>query len=264
MFYGQEDIKKELEFLIKDVKDSGNNHNILFRAPSGYGKTTASFMLIKSINNGLKDFGYYIPDSDGNITNILDFYRIHFIDEIHCLKHPEILYPLLDSKKYTFILASNESGDLKEPLKNRCIQFIFEPYTEGDMFNIVNDLLIKYKLSKELIMEISLRCKKIPRVAKIICERLDYTFKNYIIPNNLEELNMILQNILHIEKKGLNRQDLIYLDYLQNIESSSLQNIIYGTGIDRETILTEVEPYLLHLGLISITSRGRKINNVKG
>ncbi len=261
MFYGQDAIKRELNFLIKDIKNEDNNHNILFRAPSGYGKTTAAFMMIKVINDGLKNFGYYTPDSDGNIPEICDFYRIHFIDEVHCLKHPEILYPLLDSGNYTFILASNESGDLKEPLKNRCIQFIFEPYTETDMFNIVNDILNRYHLSEELIMEIAIRCKNIPRIAKIICERLVYVFNNYLVPNNIEELNSILQNILHIEQKGLTKQDLIYLDYLKNIENSSLQNIIYGTGIDRNTILTEIEPFLLHLGLISISSRGRKINN---
>ncbi len=261
MFYGQETIKRELDFLIEDIKNEGNNHNILLRAPSGCGKTTLAFIMIKLINDGLKDFGYYIPDSDGNIPEIFNYYRLQFIDEVHCLKQPEILYPLLDSKDYTFILASNESGELREPLKNRCIQFIFEPYNSNDMFNIINNILSIYNLSEELIMEVATRCKNTPRIAKIVCERLTYVFKNYLVPRNIEELNSILENILNIKKKGLNKQDMIYLEYLNNMEISSLQNIIYGTGIDRATILTEIEPYLLHLGLISISSRGRKLNN---
>jgi Holliday junction DNA helicase RuvB len=165
----------------------------------------------------------------------------------------------MDSKRYVFLLASNESGELKEPLKNRCIQFIFSPYSNQDMNLIVSDILNKYNLSEEVTNEIASRCRSTPRIAKVVCERLSYIFKSYLVPRNLAELDQILNGILNIRANGINEMDQIYLNYLYDVKKSSLTNLIYSTGIDKNTILTEIEPHLLHLKLIRITSKGREI-----
>jgi Holliday junction resolvasome RuvABC ATP-dependent DNA helicase subunit len=255
-FFGQEFIIKELNIILENLKREHSHINLLFRAPSGCGKTTVGLICIQYL--GLDDFAYYIPDSSGMIKFREDKW-IHFIDEIHALKHPEILYPYMDSNKYIFLLTSNVSGKLSEPLKDRCIQLVFQPYSVHEMSLIIKSMLKDFTLSEEMYIEIAKRCRNTPRVAKIICERLTHTFKSYLLPRNITELNHILKDILNIREDGINEMDQIYLDYLGKVRNSSLKNIIYGTGLDKETIITEIEPQLLRLNLIKITSRGREI-----
>jgi Holliday junction resolvasome RuvABC ATP-dependent DNA helicase subunit len=255
-FYGQENIVRELNFILENIRMEHSSTNILFRAPSGCGKTTLGLICAQYL--GIKDFAYYIPDSNG-LIEFRDNKWIQFIDEAHTLIQPEIIYPYMDSKKYVFLLASNESGELKEPLKNRCIQFIFHPYTNQDISLVVKDILGRYNLTDEIINEISSRCRNTPRIAKVVCERLIYIFNSYLVPRNLEELNQILTGVMNIKENGINEMDQIYLNYLYDVRKSSLTNLIYATGIDRNTILTEIEPHLLHLRLIKITSKGREI-----
>jgi Holliday junction resolvasome RuvABC ATP-dependent DNA helicase subunit len=126
------------------------------------------------------------------------------------------------------------------------------------MEEIVEQFLLKYKLSKKEIEIIASRCKNIPRLAKIICTRLSYVFNNLGVSKNVEELESYLSNILSIQKNGLNELDRRYLEYLSIVKRSSLQNIIINTRIDKETIMTEIEPYLIFLNLIKITSKGRE------
>jgi Holliday junction resolvasome RuvABC ATP-dependent DNA helicase subunit len=166
----------------------------------------------------------------------------------------------MDSGEYNFILISNLSGGMKEAFRNRCIEFIFDPYEEEDMIAIVNNFLQKYHLTRDLVERIALRTRNNPRVAKIICERLQYIFNNHLIPKTIDELELILNNILYIREDGLNRQDDLYLDFLRRSGICSLETLSRGTGLDKETIQREIEPYLLYLGKIKITSRGRIIN----
>lgn len=256
-FIGQKNIIKELGYLLSDVLD-GRNYNILFRAPSGFGKTRLGLLCLNYL--GLSESRYYIPNSKGEIEEEINLEkRFHFIDEIHILETPEILYPIMDSRKYTFILASNESGNLKEPLINRCVPFIFAPYTKDELIQMVKNHLEMFHLSDDLILEITERCKNNPRIIKINCERLSYIMRNRGVPRDKNDLLSILENIMHIKYGGLNRLDEIYLDYLRRVERASLNTISSGTGLDKNLILTEIEPLLLNLGHIKITSKGREI-----
>lgn len=258
-FYGQEKIQRELDFMLPHILE-GNNLNVMFRAPSGYGKTTLGLICLYYLDREFKNSAYYLPKGDelDNVFN--ENKRFHFIDEIHILNNPEFLYPLMDSNKYTFFLASNETGILKEPLRNRCVQFIFSNYSEEEMKTIVRDL-IRYNLTDDMILLISNRSRNTPRVAKVICIRLNYIFKSYGVPKNVDELDKVLTEILNIQEGGLTEQDLNYLDYLRRVNRASLNTIMSGTRLDRETILTEIEPLLLYQNKIKITSRGRELVN---
>lgn len=255
-FIGQENIIEELRYLLADIRE-GRNYNLLFRAPSGFGKTTLGLICLNSF--GLNDSYYYIPDTDGNINlNAIREKRFHFIDEVHLLKTPEPLYQYLDTGNYTFILASNESGNLKEPLINRCIPFIFEPYSDDELYQITRRY-INQNLPDEFILEVSRRCKRNPRIIKVTCTRINYIVKNYRI-NSDEDYMGILENILQIKGGGLNRHDLIYLEYLERTGGhASLNALSSGTGLDKNLILSEIEPGLLYLGIIKITSKGREL-----
>lgn len=256
-FIGQESILEELRYLLADIRE-GRNYNILFRAPSGFGKTTLGLICLNSF--GLNDSYYYIPDNDGIINlDAIREKRFHFIDEIHMLKTPEPLYQYLDSNQYTFILASNESGNLKEPLINRCIPFIFEPYSDDELYQMTRKYINNPDLPDDFVLEVSRRCKRNPRIIKITCTRINYIIKNYKI-NSDDDYMRILEDILQIRGGGLNRHDLIYLEFLERIGGHASLNVLSsGTGLDKNLILSEIEPGLIYLGIIEITSKGRKL-----
>jgi Holliday junction resolvasome RuvABC ATP-dependent DNA helicase subunit len=250
-------IKREIELLLHDIKENNRNLNILLRAPSGYGKTTCGLIILQRL--GIENAEYLLPNNDGTLDNLNLGKRFHFIDEAHLIKEPERLYPLMDSSNYTFIIATNESGTLKEPLRNRCIQFIFSKYSFEELKLIVRENLGKYNLSNEMIELITGRVKGNPRIAKIICTRLGYVFSGVGVPNDINELIYILENILQIDENGITELDKIYLNYLQSCGGlAGINTLINGTHIDKETITGEIEPNLINLGLIQITSRGRK------
>lgn len=166
-FRGQKRIVKELGILLDDVV-GGRNLNFLFRASSGYGKTTLALLALNIL--GFGSSAIYIPEDGVLNMPFQEQLRFHFIDEIHTLKSPEFLYPIMDSSEYTFFLASNESGDLKEPLRNRCIPFIFSQYSLEEMGGVVRNNL-SIQLEENMINLIASRCRGTPRVAKIICTR---------------------------------------------------------------------------------------------
>lgn len=249
MFIGQQKLWTLLDVLIEKMKE-GENINIMFRAPSGYGKTKMAVIAATEVTNE-SDIQYELPDSNGEVY--LDTSkRIIIIDEVHEMKQPELIYPLLDSEKHCIFLCSNETGELKEPLVNRCIPFIFDDYSIEEIEGIIKSNL---EVPLEYRKEIALSCQKNPRIAKKICQTLGYIFqKNY--PNSVEELRSIVINILQIEN-GLNLEQRKYINFLQKVERASLDLISSALRIDKKTIQKDIEPYLVRTDRIRITSRGR-------
>jgi Holliday junction resolvasome RuvABC ATP-dependent DNA helicase subunit len=257
MIYGQTRIRQELLYLTNDI-NSGTNHNIMFRAQSGYGKTTLALTCAK-ILGGPNHCAYYIPEN-GEIADIDIQKRIHIIDEAHTIETPEVLYPIMDSGEFTFFVLTNEGGDIKEPFRNRCIQLIFAPYTIEELSNIVRDRLNTFNLPDNVNTRIAELSRGNPRYAVKLCERLGYVFRNLYKPSSLAEVNTILLTILNINEDGLNELDRAYLDYLNRAGGrASLASIIGGTGLDRSTIMRDIEPGLLYMRRIKITSRGREL-----
>lgn len=253
MFVGQEHIRRELELLIKDIKTNNNKYNILLVAPSGYGKTTLAYSILI-----LLDF------NTGSITLPPDFKfdyskPNHFIDEVHLLDTPEILYPIMDSNKYNIILATNELGELKEPLINRCIVFSFSPYTKEELTNIASNRLIT-PISKDVLEALVDMSAGNPRNLVVLCRRL-----NYILPTlgntiNLNTFRDICDNILDLSPDGLNHLMITYLNYLYHVGGHcGIKQLCYGIHLTETTVLRDIEPALLYLGYVRITSRGREL-----
>lgn len=259
-FIGQEKIWTEVSLVVEDIKNNGNNHSIIFRAPSGYGKTTLALMCINFI--GLNKSMYYFPSDDGlGMTPPLNLNKkISILDEAHRYKNQERLYPLMDSGEYSWFILTNETGSLKEPLVNRCIQFIFQPYTKENLSKIAENSLATYKFPQEFLSEIGKRCIH-PREVKITCERLRIVFNNYLIPKTLEEFNSILEEILGINDNGFTVMEENYLNFLGKVGGvASLNTIANGLRVDKATILRDIEPKLLYTNKILISSKGRKLN----
>ena len=257
-FIGQERILREIALITDDI-NAGNNHNILFRAQSGYGKTHLGLSILLFL--GSERGTYYLPSSDGVELNppFMEDKLIHLVDEVHTYKNQEQLYPLMDSGRFSFILMSNETGQLREPLINRCIQFNFEPYTAENINQIVELKLNKYNLDRLLIEQIGSKCST-PREVKILCERLMIIFNNYLLPDSPQELERILEEIMGISQEGLTTLELDYLNLLTRLGGqASLNTLSYGLRLDKATIMRDVEPKLIYLNKITISSRGRQL-----
>ncbi len=239
-FYGQERLKAELNLILIDIKEKGINHNILLRAPSGFGKST--LMMVSMSYLGWENCLYFIPDS---VTPTLNR-RIILVDEVHLLEVPEILYPAMDSGNQSFFLATNESGVLKEPLVNRCIQLNFEPYSPSVILQMIRDQI---KLNEEDEQILVAASGLNPRIVKKLIERIRIIGTAYEKP--LE--------ILGIDTDGFSAQERNYLSALQELGSASLKTISAVTHISEAEILRDIEPKLLYQKKIIITSKGRKI-----
>jgi Holliday junction resolvasome RuvABC ATP-dependent DNA helicase subunit len=260
-FVGQERVRNLLDLMIPELK-GGRNINILFKAQSGYGKTTLAYSLAWKIGNQSWDnYQYILPNDEGKIE--IDYSkRVIILDEVHTFKYPETLYPLMDSKKYIFILCTNESGNLKEPLMNRCMPFIFDEYTFWEIDFLIKDLFKKNHnliLPDEVSKEITANSNLNPRVAKMgLVEPLSFIFKNQGIPKTREETKEIIKVQLDIID-GLNLNHRNYLELLRSVDTASISTICAYLNLDRSTVMNYVEPALIKRKLIRITSRGRKL-----
>jgi Holliday junction resolvasome RuvABC ATP-dependent DNA helicase subunit len=253
-FQGQARLLREVALIENEIR-AGRNLNIMLAAPSGWGKTT---LALRIINNTVGLGG-------AQISGPPDFWadprkRVNFLDEIHMLENPENLYRYLDWGSPVYILATNELGLVKEPLVRRCIPLVFDPYTLSDMVGIVSNILSEFRLSSTVYESIANRCKHSPGIAKVLCQRMSYIFRNVRIPTNLADLDRLIEDILAIDKSGLNAQDRRYLAILQiNGGRSSLDLLCNTLHLDRSTVLREIEPQLIYLGYIKISSKGREL-----
>lgn len=253
MFYGQEEIIKELNIIREEVI-KGKNFSMLFVGASGYGKTTLAIRFMNSITS-LNNYEY-LPPIDYTFHRNR---RFHIFDEIHLIEHIETLYSVIDCGEYTNIFITNEYGDIPEPLLNRCIPFVFTPYTQVEIKLILSDRLRQFRLSEEMLNYLGLCTDGVPRKAKILSDRLNYIFLNKNIPRSLRELQSLCQDILGISSNGLDRLQNMYMDYLRIVDRAGIDSISASLRIPKTIILRDIEPGLIYRNLIEITSRGRTI-----
>lgn len=263
-FIGQEELVNNIHYLVDDI-ELGNNYNFIFRAPSGYGKTYLAARIVHFIHFKTLTRSYisftgdkwrYFPDK-----------RFQLIDEVHLLKDPERIYPLMDSGEHTFMLMSNEYSELLEPLVNRCFAFNFAPYRREDLAKIAAKFLEKHNVILTIeMMEILVdNSRLMPREVINLCKRLIVIFRQNGKPNSVEELERYLFQFCGIRPGGFSANDEAYINFLQENGRAGLTTLANVLQIPRQTIQNEIEPFLLRKNLIQITSRGRILNdNING
>lgn len=290
-YIGQESIKNNLHVLLEAAKQ--RNHppeHILFYGPPGLGKTTLAHLIAKHTNTQIKITSGPSIEKVGDLASILTNLApgdILFIDEIHRLNKAveEILYPAMESgvldiiigkgpsarsiqlelPPFTLIAATTKISMISAPLRSRFSGGIFrlEFYTDVEIGKIIKRSadILGVEIENEAIAEIAKRSRKTPRTANYLLKRCrDYSQIN---KTNLtkDSVDKTLQ-MLDIDEIGLTKADVAVMNALIrkfNGGPVGLGTLAMSLSEEEGTIEEFNEPYLLQLGLIERTSRGRMV-----
>lgn len=288
-YVGQRKILETLKVFTDAVKKRGfSSEHILLYGPPGIGKTTLAHIIANELKSEIKITSGAVIQKSGDLAAILTNLKngdVLFIDEIHRLPKPveEILYPVMEDyfldivigkgpsartvrlpiPKITIIGATTRLALLSAPLRDRfgLVQRL-DFYTDDEMISIVkrSSTIFGLPITDDAVDEIVKRARKTPRLANRILKRARDIFevkKHTIIDSNLLKT---LFNMLDIDEVGLSTLDVKYLYLLgEKFQNTAvgIDTIALSMTEDVRTIEEFVEPYLLQLGLIKKTSRGR-------
>ncbi|MBU0545707.1 Holliday junction branch migration DNA helicase RuvB [Patescibacteria group bacterium] len=289
-FVGQEQIKQNLKISIEASKKRGDvlEHVLLYGNP-GLGKTTLSHIIAKEMNANIKVTSGPALEKVGDLAAILSNLQeneILFIDEIHRLNKTieEVLYPALEDysldiilgsgpaartirmplNKFTLIGATTKMSMISGPLRDRFGHtFHLNFYEQSDIEKILhrNAQLLNVEIQPEAKLLIAERCRRTPRIANRLLKRLrDYAeVKN---DGRIDEgAAMEALQMLQIDKFGLDEIDRSLLQALiQKFGGgpTGLNTLAASIAEEMDTIETVYEPFLLQMGLIERTPRGRR------
>ena len=288
-YVGQNQIKENLIIFIKAAKHRNEPiEHLMLYGPPGLGKTTLAHIIANETEVGIRVTSGPAIERAGDLASILTNLGdgdILFIDEIHRLNRniEEVLYPAMEDyaidlimgkgpsaktmrinlPKFTLIGATTKIGSLSSPLRDRfgAIHRL-EFYTEQELAEIVRRaaIILEVKIDEGGISEIAKRSRRTPRIANRILKRVrDYAQVKYdgIITQKIAKESL---DKIEIDDLGLDRNDR---DYLRTIIEKfgggpvGLDTIAAATSEDRDTIEDVIEPYLLQLGFIDRTKKGR-------
>lgn len=290
-YIGQEKIKRNLKIGIDAAKKRGDPvEHILFYGPAGLGKTTLSHIISKEMGVGMKVTSGPAIERVGDLGSILTNLEngdVLFIDEIHRLNKliEEVLYPAmedykldiiigkgpsartiqLDLPKFTLIGATTRLGAISNPLRNRFGSVHrLEFYTEEEIARILSRSsgILGIRIEPDGAARIARASRRTPRVANRLLKRT----RDYVQTKDQDTITTALAEealgLLEIDHLGLEPTDRHILSTI--IEKFSggpvgLQTLSAATSEERETIEDVYEPFLIQLGLIARTPRGRVV-----
>ena len=291
-FVGQRAARENLRVFIAAAKARGDAlDHVLFFGPPGLGKTTLAQIVAREMGVGFRATSGPVIAKSGDLAALLTNLEdgdVLFIDEIHRLQPAveEVLYPAMEDRaldlmigegpsarsvridlpRFTLVGATTRQGLLTTPLRDRFgIPVRLQFYTVEELTRVVTRAagLLGLAVSPDGAAEIAARARGTPRIAGRLLRRVrDFA---HAAGQDLVDAPAAdgALNRLEVDRLGLDAMDRRYLTMIADIYRGGpvgVETLAAGLSEPRDTVEEVIEPYLIQLGLIARTARGRCLN----
>ena len=292
-YIGQEGVKKNLKILVDATRKRKDQlEHILIHGPSGLGKTTLAYLIAKEFGTGIRITSGSALQKAGDIGSILSSLNTGdflFIDEVHRLNKSveETLYPAMENYRldiiigkgtaaktlqikippFTLIAATTRISLLSNPFRSRFgVQHRLDFYNQPEIERILtrSAKMLKVSITPDAVATIAASSRFTPRIANRLLKRVrDYAqFENVsIITTSIARKAL---DLLEIDHMGLESTDIKILNTIaKNFKGGpvGLKSVAAAIAEEEETIEDVYEPYLMRIGFLVRTSRGRVVSD---
>lgn len=292
-YIGQTDVKENIKVFVEAAKMRNEPlDHVLLYGPPGLGKTTLAFIIAHELGTHIKTASGPSIEKSGDLAAILSSLEpgdVLFIDEIHRMPRyiEEILYPAMedfsldiivgsegnsrnikiDLPPFTLVGATTRAGDLSSPLRDRFgITSKLQFYTIEELTDIVKrtSRVLGIEIIDDAAVELAKRSRGTPRIANKLFKRVrDFAL---VKGNGRVDMAITLEalNRLKVDNMGLDSTDHdLLLAIIQKFNGGpvGVEAIASSIGEEVTTIEDVYEPYLLQMGLLKRTSRGRMVTD---